>query len=185
MGDDPIVDVRRQFIQLFAKEEMLAFFDFSLVLGERGSVAGLCKIAKPRGTPQGDSYLSLLFLIDAPDEETQEQVTRYARGIPWKDLERHLSGVQTVLSIPHLRPGMGFFYKETDIYFSGRKDLSKPFLSGSLFPAILKVTGFTAQELVFWEDLGERKEAPAVEAAPPDAGAGSFLARVKGFLNLK
>jgi hypothetical protein len=162
MGRDPVIDAHKQFVDLFKKEEMLAFFDFLLPLAENRTAAGLCKISRPKGDLQQGRYLALLFLIDAPDEALREEVTAYAKRIPWNHLAELAPGIETVLSIPDLHSGSGFYYKETDLYVSGKVELSKAYVVSKLFPAILRVTGFSARELVFWEDVPAeaRGEAP-------------------------
>jgi hypothetical protein len=153
-----MIDLTRQLIDLFNKEQMLAFFDFQLTPAGNEPVSGLCKISRPKGKGEQTQYVSLLFLIDTPNDALWEHVNIFVNHIGWDAFRRELPGVDTVLSIPHLIHKTGIYFKETAIYLSGDITVSKYFVSNKLYPAILRVMALKAGELVFWEDLPESKE---------------------------
>jgi hypothetical protein len=178
-----VIDLNQQLIDLFNKEEMLAFFDFQLNLSGTEPVSGLCKISRPKSTDQHTQYISLLFLIDTPNGAIWQHVNAYAEHIRWSAFEAELPGIETVLSIPHLHQGAGIYFKETAIYLNREATASKYYISNKLYPAILKIMGLRAGELVFWEDLPETKHKTKGTGAVGEP-APSLLSRLKDFFGL-
>jgi hypothetical protein len=178
-----MIDLNQQLIDLFKKEEMLAFFDFRLSFGGNEPVSGLCKISRPKGTDQHTQYISLLFLIDTPNRSVWEHVHTYVDKIGWNAIKTELPGIETVLSIPHLHHGTGIYFKETAIYLSRDAVVSKYYVSNKLYPAILRIMGLGAGELIFWEDLPERKQKTKATIAEKEPGQ-PLLSRLKDFFGL-
>lgn len=177
-----MIDLTRQLIELFNKEQMLAFFDFHIYPGGNDAVSGLCKISKPRGTDQQTQYVSLLFLIDTPDDAVWESVNAFIESIEWHAFEHELPGTGIVLSILHMFHASGMYFKETAIFLGNNIRISRQFVREKLYPAISRVMGLTAGELIFWEDLPETKQEIkqiALERVPSQ----SFVARLKAFLD--
>lgn len=178
-----MIDVNQQLIDLFNKEKMLAFFDFWLDLGGNEPVSGLCKISRPRGAAVEAPYISLLFLIDTASEGIQRQVDAFARRIDWNTFCQVLPGVQTVLPIPTSHQGSGIYFKEADIYLNSDVVVTKAYVSNKLYPAISKVTGVRAGEMVFWDDLPEK--AQGIRGIMPEEKAGrSVISRLKDLFGL-
>ncbi len=178
-----MIDLDRQLVELFKKEQMLAFFDFRVPLADAEPLSGLCKISQPKGGGQQPQYLSLLFLIDTPSAMAWQQVDKYAGHLEWDGFRHELPGVETVLSIPHLHRGSGFYFKEVDIYLKGTATLSKHYVLNKLYPAIMKVMRLTGGEVVFWDDVPESRQKLqgfAVEKEP----SRSVVERLKDFLGL-
>jgi hypothetical protein len=178
-----MIDLSRQLIDLFNKEQMLAFFDFQLTLVGNEPVSGLCKISRPKGTGEQTQYVSLLFLIDTPSDALWEHVNTFVNHISWEAFKRELPMVDTVLSIPHLIHKTGIYFKETAIYLSSDHAVSKYYVSSKLYPAILKVMGLKAGELIFWEDLPESKQ-EINRLASEKGSPHSLVARLKDFFGL-
>ena len=153
-----MIDLDRQLLDLFKKERMLAFFDFRVHLGDAEPLSGLCKISQPKGGSQQPQYLSLLFLIDTPDDTAWQQVDAYTEHLDWNAFMRELPGVVTVLPIPHLHRGAGIYFKEVDIYLDSSVTIAKPYVMSTLYPAILRVVGLTGGEVVFWDVVPEGKQ---------------------------
>jgi hypothetical protein len=176
-----MIDLTKQLTDLFKKEQMLAFFDFQVTPGGNEPVSGLCKISRPKGAGGQSQYVSLLFLIDTPNDEVWEHVNTFVNNIGWDAFRLELLGAETVLSIPHLIHKTGIYFKETAIYLSSNVTVSKYYVSSKLYPAVLRVMGLKAGELVFWEDLPESKQeikSLGWEKGSPQA----LVARLKDFL---
>jgi|WetSurMetagenome_2_1015567.scaffolds.fasta_scaffold07906_8 hypothetical protein len=178
-----MIDVNQQLIDLFNKEKMLAFFDFRLNLGGDESVSGLCKISRPKGTGEQIQYISLLFLIDTPNEAVGQQVDTFTRNIGWSSFREAMPGVQTVLPIPAGQQGAGIYFKETDIYLNSDVVISKAYVASKLYPAISNIVGLRAGELVFWDDLPEKKQA-FQGIVPGEKPGQSIVSRLKDFFGL-
>jgi hypothetical protein len=177
-----MIDVNQQLIDLFNKEKMLAFFDFQLNLGGDEPVSGLCKISRPKGTGEQAQYISLLFLIDTPNEAVGQQVDAFTRNIGWNSFRGALPGVQTVLPIPTRQQGAAIYFKEADIYLNHDVVVSKAYVASKLYPAIAHVTGLRVGELVFWDDLPEKKQASHC-LVPGGKTGQSIISRLKNFFD--
>lgn len=178
-----MIDLDRQLLDLFNKERMLAFFDFQVKLGEAEPHSGLCKVSQPKGGGRQSQYLSLLFLIDTPSDTAWQQVDAYAGHLDWNAFERELPGVETVLPIPHLHGGAGIYFKEVDIYLNSSVFIVKHYVMNHLYPAVLRVMGLKGGEVVFWDDVPERKQGLQDFALEKDPSR-SVVERLKDFFGL-
>jgi hypothetical protein len=178
-----MIDLITQLIDLFNKEQMLAFFDFQVTPGGNEPVSGLCKISMPKGADEQSQYVSLLFLIDTPNDTVWEHVNAFVNNIGWDAFRRELPGAETVLSIPHLIHTTEIYFKETAIYLSSNVTVSKYYVSSKIYPTVLRVTGLRPGELVFWEDLPESKR--EIKGLGSEEGTPhSLVARLKDFFGL-
>ncbi|MDD2336172.1 MAG: hypothetical protein PHD01_06320 [Geobacteraceae bacterium] len=184
-GKHTRIDLHQQFIEVFNKEEMLAFFDFRATTGKGTSVSGLCKVSKPKDGKSDAHYFSLLFIIETPDEETWREVESWFSSILWDNLEECLPELESVLSIPFsLQEFTGNFFQEIDIYVKENTVPSRSFILETLFPGVRSVSGIEAGEPVFWEDLPRvSKDLP--ETSPGDGSPNaSLMSRLKDFFSI-
>lgn len=174
------IDLHQQFIEVFNREEMLAFFDFRAETGRDCFATGLCKISKPKEGASNTHYFSLLFIIETPDEETWRTVDAWFSSIDWETLRSCLPEFESVLSIPFtLQQFTGNFFQEIDIYVREDTPPSRSFILGALFPAVRSVSGMEAGEPVFWEDLPSSST-----GQKPESRNASFLERLQDLIRL-
>lgn len=174
------IDLRQQFIEVFNREEMLAFFDFRAKTGLDGFATGLCKISKPKEGASNTHYFSLLFIIETPDEETWHTVDTWFSSIDWDTLRNCLPEFESVLSIPFaLQQFTGNFFQEIDIYVREETPPSRSFILGALFPAVRTTSGIEAGEPIFWEDLP-----PSRSGENPENRNASLLERLQNLIRL-
>ncbi len=76
-----VIDLRQELIDLYADEQMLAFFEFTLERPGNEALSGLCRIARPKPHSSTLRYLSLIFLVDTPDSATRPSPRK-----PWPGL---------------------------------------------------------------------------------------------------
>jgi hypothetical protein len=175
------IDLHQQFIEVFNKEEMLAFFDFQAKTGNGTSVSGLCKVSKPKDGNSDTRYFSLLFIIETPDEQTWREVDGWFSSILWDNLQGCLPEFESVLSIPFtLEEFTGNFFQEIDIYVKENTAPSREFILGTLFPGVRSVSGIDAGEAVFWEDLPLSKNLPETTSGGGSPNA-SLMTRLQDF----
>lgn len=105
MKSEKIIDLKQQLIGLFEKEEVLAFFDFELMVDPGLSVQGLCKISEPKVGASMSNYLSLLFIVDVINDATEAKVDSYINGIFWHEFKKRLNGIDMIVRIPHVNYG--------------------------------------------------------------------------------
>lgn len=173
------IDIDRELRDLVATEEVLAYFDFALSLddgGTRREIEGLCKVSRPRERNSRSTYLSLFFIIDAPDEPTYRAIDTHMKRADWTSCGISVPGVDCVLAIPHRSTGAGLFLKEIDVYLDGSQPPNATFVRDALQPAIARTAGLRPGELTIWEE-GEADAARPAAAAPSE----TLLNRLRRF----
>jgi hypothetical protein len=179
------IDLYREFIDVFHKEEMLAFFDFRAEAGAAGPLSGLCKISRPKPGKADSRYLSLLFIVETPDEKAwKEAETRFGE-IDWEGLRDRFPEFESALSIPFtLREFTGNYFQEIDIYLKDTTVISRSFIVGTLCPSVFSVAGITAGDPVFREDLPDAEQ-DLTESLLVDKESGdSLVSRLRNFFKL-
>ena len=165
MKREPITDLKEQWIKLFDREELVAFFDFKWAADETNRIHGLCKISEPRKGQAKSNYLSLLFIIDATDEAMEGLISLRIKDIPWADLNNYMAGIDMIVPLPHVSYGTQHYLKEVEIYLARDRRLSRTFIADELYPAMLKIFPCQGSELTFWEELPpEKKHLPIDQA---------------------
>lgn len=157
------LDLERELVDLAAKEEVLAFFDFVLTLptasGSGHDVEGLCKVSRPRERRSRATYVSLLFIVDAQDAATRQALESHMKNVDWGSPEMAPPGVDCVLPVPYRNAAEGLFLKEIDVYLDGTRAPDTAFVREVLQPAVVRATGIRPGEITAWADT---PEAPAV-----------------------
>lgn len=174
------IDIDQELRDLVASEEVLAYFDFVLPLGDPAGagrdVEGLCKVSRPRERNSRSTYLSLFFIVDAHDEVTHRAIDAHMSRADWSSCGASVAGVDCIMAIPHRSATAGLFLKEVDVYLDGSQPANTPFLRDALQPAIARAVGLRPGELTVWEEA-------AADVAPPAAAAQSetLLGRLRRF----
>ncbi len=178
----PGIDLHQEFIELFRKEEMLAFFDFQSKTDKDAPFSGLCKVSKPAPGKSDSMYLSLLFIIETPEEQLWRDVAAWFDAIDWEGLSSRLPEFESVLSIPYsLESFTGNFFQEVDVYLKKGTVLSRSYVLGTLYPAVRTVAGIEAGEPVFWEDLPNRDRGATTQNTGSARNGGSLISRLQEF----
>lgn len=159
------IELDQEMRDLFADEEVLAYFDCALALraaeAGAGRVDGLCKISRPRARRSRSTYLSLIFIFDAPDAPTQAAVAAHVAAIEWASCTA--PGIDCVLAIPHRDASAGLFLKEIDVYLDGNRPPTPEFLREVLQPAVARVMGVVPGALTVWEAAEQPPPAPSAD----------------------
>jgi hypothetical protein len=165
------IDIEQELQDLVANEEVLGFFDFTLPPASgAGAVEGLCKVSRPRERRSRSTYVSLFFVVDAPDAETRGRVAGHLGRVDWNACGSAMAGVDCILAIPHrdAGSGAGLFLKEVDVYLDGSRAADAAFLRNVLQPAVAKATGLRTGEITVWEDASAPAATPSGAAATGD-----------------
>ena len=174
-----IIDLDEEFLNLFKKEEMFAFFDFSLGLPEDRTIPGLCKISRPKSAGANSYYISMLLMIDVDDDTMCRLVDEYMNKINWKDLNVSMPEIVSVLPMPRLSTRAGIYFREVYIYLTADK-LTKSFFA-QFHPLFAGVTGFRAATPIFWDDMPQDAKPVGMSAPPADKGVAWCVNRLKDF----
>ena len=150
MRDEPI-DILKDFVDLYNREEMLAFFEFRCARAGADPVHGLCRISKPKGRV-GFSYLSLTFMADAADDGARAAVDDVLAKIEADDFRSMLPAIATVVPVPAMCNGSENYVRQLDAMLQPHIHPGKPFVAERLLPALRSVMQIEASSVVWWAD---------------------------------
>jgi hypothetical protein len=182
-ADQPI-DLMQDLANLYAREEMLAFFDFTVECRNGAPVCGLCRIARPKQASSGAHYISLTFVVDTPDEAARAAAQTAIDRIAPQPLRAVLPEVREVIAVPSINSTPDSYVAQADLLM--HSDPTRPFITGQLVPAVAKLARMTVTDLTWWSSspAAPRKDAPATaKSRPPLAEAqGSLVTRLSTYL---
>lgn len=150
MKADGSVDLLREFVDLYSREEMLAFFEFRLALPGGGEIEGLCRISQPKDGRSNLYYLSLGFVADTPDEVSRTSVDTALSRLDGDALRSAVPSVVEVLPVTSMPTGSESFVRQADILFDEESATDPATTLAALVPAVAQITGIHASELVWW-----------------------------------
>ena len=183
MDQNGVTDISREFLDLFDKESFVCFFSFQVSVPEKTPLSGLCKVARPKRGTSKLNYLSLMFIIDAPDNDARTAVETILRRLEGDSLKEDLSELKTLVSIPGMEFDAGIYLKQVDLILHAQYAPDEHFIAERIYPSILKAARFEAGEMIWWEDLAELRAstpARAIVQKTPDVSFGEKLKRIFG-----
>lgn len=156
-----VVDLGSQMSALFEQEEMLAFFDVSLLLPGRDPIEALGRLSKPKTSAAGNSYLSMFILVDTPDEDLRAEVEAYFKAVSWARWREQFDGVVEVVPMPPMHASPELYIAAVDIVT--KSDAVNDELGGRRLLATLDgVIPARMGEITSWEvgedDAGEQSK---------------------------
>lgn len=150
MKADESVDLMREFVDLYDREEMLAFFEFRLERVGGDEVDGLCRISQPKDGRSNLYYLSVGFVVDTPDEATRAFVDQALEKLDGDALRSAVPSVVEVLPVTAMPTGPESYVRQADILFDDASAADPDALLAELVPALARVTGIRPREVVRW-----------------------------------
>lgn len=144
------VDLVREFVDLYDREEMLAFFEFRLEKPGGAEIEGICRISRPKDGRSNLSYLSLGFVADAPDEETRSWLDEKLGRIDGDTLRAAVPFVAEVLPMNVMATSPESYIRQADILFGEETPEDSRAILSMLVPAVAAIADFHARELVWW-----------------------------------
>lgn len=154
MKADDGVDLLREFVDLYSREEMLAFFEFRLEQASGRDIEGLCRISQPKDGRSNLYYLSLGFVADTPDEASRASVENALSRLDGDALRSAVPSVVEVLPVTSMPTGPESFVRQADILFDEHSAADPATTLAALVPAVAEITGIHASELVWWNGSG-------------------------------
>jgi hypothetical protein len=173
------IDIIQEFVDLYKREEMLAFFEFRV--GGPNGTAGLCRVSTQKGGAAGGRYLSLTFLIDAPDEGTRAVADEALNRIEDAAVHAELPAVIAVVSIPAMIDRAESYIRQVDLMLDESTAVERSFVADRLVPLVLRLTGMTAGAVEWWDEVAQvqpSRSAEAVSDGPPSR-VSVLLARLR------
>ena len=175
-GAEGVIDLRQELIDLYAGEQMLAFFEFTLERPGNDALSGLCRIARPKPHRSTLRYLSLIFLVDTPDAATRLVVQKALARLEGSALKTAVPGMTDGALLSSLHSSTENYIAQTDLLLES--EVNKAFITTQLIPAIARLAQLYLTHVEWWE---ESRSLAAPPAAPP-AAPSSLLATVRDWL---
>ena len=169
----------RECAALFNQEDTLAYFDFQFPCGGGHTAEGLCRIAHPKKSTGGAEYVSLVFVIDTPQESAREQALAVLKKLGSGVLETMLPEIFSVVSVPPAGCAQQIHIKQFDLMLKEIFTASPEFISRRLYPALSGALNLSAGELGWWEDMRIKKPPAAGSREPEKQTPKSFIGRLQ------
>ena len=180
MSDDKPIDIMQEFVDLYGKEEMLAFFDFCVERPGKEPISGLCRISRPKSSNAKMQYLSLNFLADTPDEDAQSAIAAVLARIDTDGLRRAVAEVSEVVTMPSMGRASDSYVGQADILLDTAPD--KPFIILRLLPAVRRLMQVKPTAVVWWAE-SEPSGSPSTRPAVAATSGGSLVGNIKSYLS--
>ena len=172
-GSEGIIDLRQELIDLYAGEQMLAFFEFTLERPGNEALSGLCRIAQPKPHRSTLCYLSFIFLVDTPDSATRLVVQKALARLEGSALKTAVPGMTDGAIISSLNSSTENYIAQTDLLLESA--VNRAFITTQLIPAITRIAQLHLTHVEWWEESRSLAAPPADVPSPPS----SLLATVR------
>ena len=171
-----IIDLRQELIALYAGEQMLAFFEFTLERPGNEALSGLCRIAQPKRHRSALRYLSLIFLVDTPDSATQLVARKALALLEGAALKTAVPDMTDGAIISSLNSSTESYIAQTDLLLGS--EVNKAFIMTKLIPAIARTAQLHLTHVEWWEESPPPASPPLASPSPQS----SLLATVRDWL---
>jgi hypothetical protein len=152
---DESIDLMQQFVDLYAREDMLCFFDFGIARPGAAEVSGICRISKPKSGNSSLRYLSMVFVVDTPDEQSRRDIPGVFARLAGDSLKAFAPEISEVLAVPAPTSHPENYVHQIDLLLDKDVDLDERFISARLLPAVRNIAGLRTSEMVWWEDKAD------------------------------
>lgn len=144
------VDLVREFVDLYDREELIAFFEFSAEGPGGTSLEGLCRISRPKDGSSHLAYLSVGFVADTPDDASRALMDERLGRIDGDAVRAAVPQVAEVLPMSVMGPGSESYVRQADILF-GEETLADPrAVLEQLVPALAAIADLRPGPLTWW-----------------------------------
>ena len=171
-----IIDLRQELIALYAGEQMLAFFEFTLERPGNEALSGLCRVAQPKRHRPALRYLSLIFLVDTPDSATRPVVRKALALLEGVALKTAVPDMTDGAIISSLNSSTESYIAQTDLLLGS--EVNKAFIMTKLIPAIVRIAQLHLTHVEWWEESPPSTSPPLASPSPQS----SLLATVRDWL---
>jgi len=145
------IDILQEFVAQYAREEMLAFFEFTLERAGHEPLPGLGRISQPKQGSSSLRYLSLAFVFDTPNEAAKTAIEQVLAHLTETSLRASLPQAAGLVPTPSMHTGPEHYIRQIDILLGAHTTPDKRFISESLMPALHKILPLQFSEVSWWE----------------------------------
>jgi len=175
------IDIFQEFVAQSAREDMLAFFEFTLDLEGRGAATGLCRLSQPKAGSSSLRYLSLTFVSDTSDEESKRAIEHVLSRLDESRLRTALPQTTGVVPTPSMHTGPEHHIRQIDILLSTGTLPDKRFIAERLLPALQRILPLTIGEVSWWDVRAEDAADLQSGRHRQEESSSSLLDRLKNF----
>jgi len=179
------IDIKQELADLFEKEDVVAYFDVTTSPDINPPLSGICKVAKPLAGNRGQQYVSLLFILDAPDAEALRTARECMKQIDENRLIQYASEITSAVPMPESTIGDAYYVRHIDILLAGSPGDEIQRIVGRIYEALRDAPSLELGELVWWEGAPSDSMNGAVTAPRNTAGNNSLLNRIKKRFGIK
>ncbi len=144
------LDIEAELAEILNKEEMLVSFDFSYLPAGGETVEGLCTISAPKEGQSKISYVTVVLVIDLPDQRSWQAVDAAINGMDWERFCSLSDEITSVLPNPGRSLKSNTYLKEVSLYLATMGRPESNYCSDVLVPLIAEVTGVKPGAINFW-----------------------------------
>jgi hypothetical protein len=146
------VDLLREFVDLYDREEIVAFFEFGLAAAAgSAAIQGLCRISQPKGGRSNLYYLSLGFVADALDDGARQALDTALARLDGDAVRSAVPNAIEVLPVTEIPEGPEKTYaRQLDILLDEEVAADPVATLAVLVPAVAEISGIDARDLVLW-----------------------------------
>ena len=175
------IDIFQEFVAQYAREEMLAFFEFTLDRGDKEPLSGLGRISQPKQGSSNLRYLSLTFVFDTPDEAAKTAIEHVLAHLTETSLQAALPQAAGLVPTPSMHTGPEHYIRQIDILLGANITPDKRFISESLVPALQKIFPLQFGEVSWWEARSQDLHHTSNEPQAREEHGASLVANLKNF----
>jgi len=175
------IDIFQEFVAQSAREDMLAFFEFTLDLEGRGTAAGLCRLSQPKEGSSSLRYLSLTFVIDTPDEAAKGAIEHVLSRLEESRLRAALPQTTGVVPTPSIYTGPEHYIRQIDVLLGAGTTPDKRFIGERLLPALQSILSLTIGEVSWWDVRSEDAAGLRSGRHSQEESSFSLIDRLKNF----
>ena len=176
------IDIFQEFVEQYAREELLAFFDLTVPRAGKEPLLGLGRISQPKQGSSHLRYLSLTFVVDTPDEEARTAVQHMLSRLEETSLQTVLPQAAGLVPTPSMHTGPEHYIQQIDVLLGANTTPDKYFITERLVPALQKILPVHIGEVSWWEARPQGPSDPESESHPGEAHSASLVTHLKNFL---
>jgi len=175
------IDIFQEFVEQYAREELLAFFDLTLPRPGKEPLLGLGRISRPKQGSSSLKYLSLTFVMDTPDEEARTAIQHMLTRLEETSLQAALPQAAGLVPTPSMHTGPEHYIKQIDILLGATTSPDKHFVTERLVPALQKILSVQINEVSWWEARPEGSDDAGSGSHTGEAQSTSLVSNLKNF----
>ena len=156
MGPSSSRDIHQDLLDLFKSEDFIAYFELSVTAPGQPPISGLCKISRSKKEEVYDAghsgYLSLILIMDTPDDESHRAVRGVMYGFDEDSLRRFLPELDMMIPMPDINVGSHMYVKHVDVTLKTKSFDERSLIMDRIVPFFRECLNAEVSNIEWWED---------------------------------